>query len=186
MSKTEMVGSQKITTHYDEEEKEQEGLKHHSERRALNRKIRNESGHAPVNPEKDVHDIPRETKSQNVKVNGKRVKDDEDEDPPVTAADRRMFAEEAKKKKKEPLANQIGSRIPAALGGMGGAPSWLNRGTGMPAAMRMGSSMPPGLRMRSGSPPPWLFGASPVNPKKTAKKKPAALQNNGLPPWFRY
>jgi len=93
-----------------------------------------------------------------------------------------------RKQKSQPSINQrVGSRIAPALGGMGGAPAWLNRGGGTPAFMRMGNApLPAAYGMGMNKPPGWLFGGMSGNTSPTKKGKRQQESSNGLPSWFRY
>lgn len=174
MSKTTIVGKQKITTYADENEKEEEGLEHHSERRALNMKLKSEAGKAPVNPSKERPDarknLPKEDEEEY-----------EDEEPQPKPR--------KQPKRKEPSTIQnIGRNVGGYIAKNSGQPSWLGKGGGMPPAMRMGSgSLPPAYGMGMGKPPAWLFGGMPGAPVATkGKKKSNIASPTGLPPWFRY
>ena len=182
MSKTTIVGKQKITTYADENEKEEAGLKHHAERRAQNMKLKSDAGKAPVNPSKERPDA---------RKNLPKEEPEEEEEEEQKPKPRKQS------KKKEPSTIQnIGRNVGNYVAQNSGQPSWLGRGGGMPPAMRMGGgAMPPALRTgvgklppaysmgMGGEPPTWLFGGMPGAPAPAKGKK---QKGNGLPSWFRY
>ena len=183
MSKTTIVGKQKITTYADESEKEEEFLKHHADRRAQNMKLKSDAGKAPVTPSKERPDarknLPKEEPEE----------DELDGDEPVTKEDRKRFAKNKKKKEPSTLQN-IGRNVGNYVARNSGQPSWLGRGGGMPPAMRMGGGqLPPVYRMGMGIPPAWLGIPGVPNPTKATKggkRKSNPASPNGLPSWFRY
>ena len=172
MSKTEIVGKQKITTYDDENTEEEEGLKHHSERRAQNMKLKSESGKAPVTPSKERPDarknLPKEEEEEY----------EEEEQKPKPC-------KQPPKKKEPTVVQNIGRNVSRYIAKNNGTPAWLGKGGSMPPALRMGSArLPPAYGMGAGKPPAWLFGGMPGVPSPTTRKKQP--QGNGLPPWFRY
>ena len=186
MSETYHTGTgQKVTTHYAKEERtayegnaKGDSRKEGESRVEQNRRLREES-RAVVSSRPDAREnVEKETKRKKAahekidteveRVRGRQVVEELEE----TAVKKKKAP---KQQRSEPISNHIGNRIPAALGGMGGAPSWINRGMGTP----------PALMMRSGSPPPWLFGKAPAA-KATKGKRAPPTKNTGLPPWFRY
>ena len=182
MSKTTIVGKQKITTYADESEKEEEFLKHHADRRAQNMKLKSDAGKAPVTPSKERPDA---------RKNLPKEEPEEEEEEEQKPKPRKQ------PKRKEPSTIQnIGRNVGNYVAKNSGMPSWLGRGGGMPPAMRMGGgAMPPALRTgvgklppaysmgMGGEPPTWLFGGMPGAPAPAKGKK---QKGNGLPSWFRY
>ena len=183
MSKTTIVGKQKITTYADESEKEEEFLKHHADRRAQNMKLKSDAGKAPVTPSKERPDA---------RKNLPKEEEEEEESQPKPRK---------QPKRKEPSTIQnIGRNVGNYVAKNSEQPSWLGRGGGMPPAMRMGGgAMPPALRTgpgklppaysmgMGGQPPAWLFGGMPGAPAPTkGKRKSHPASPNGLLPWFRY
>ena len=183
MSKTTIVGKQKITTYADENEKEEEFLKHHADRRAQNMKLKSDAGKAPVTPSKERPDA---------RKNLPKEEEEEEESQPKPRK---------QPKRKEPSTIQnIGRNVGNYVAKNSGQPSWLGRGGGMPPAMRTGSGklppaynmgggqLPPVYRMGMGTPPTWLgIPGVPAPTKATkGKRKSHPASPNGLPPWFRY
>lgn len=175
MSKTTVVGSgksaQKVTTYYDEGEKEKEGLKHHGERAALNMKLKSEAGKAPVTPSKERLDARKNLPKE-------EEKEEELEEP-------KPRKQKAKPQKEPTMRENLGHNVGRYVAANNGMPAWMRQGAAMPPAMRLGSGrLPPVYTMGMGNPPPYLLGGIPGVP--VAKKQPKKQQGNGLPAWFRY
>ena len=186
MSETHYTKSgQKITTYYTPTEKRdadgaltEDTRKPGESRVEQNRRLREESRAAVSSRPDSRENLEKEAKRKKAahekidsdveRVRSRQVIEELEE----SAAKRKKTSK--KQQRREPISNQIGSRIPAALGG-GTPPTWLRGGSGKMPAWMMGGS---------GQLPPWVMGVH-TQAVKSTKKKPAAM-GTGLPPWFRY
>lgn len=169
---------QKVTTHYDTHAKNEETIEKNSDRAAQNRKIRDESGHAPVEP------YPKSGKRPDRKEN---LPEEESE----SGSEQKPKKKPSKQHKEPGPIENLGRNVSGYIAKNNGMPIWMNppsgkkgKGNGMPAWISGGyggGKMPAWVM---GGPAPWEAPVKKASPRKArgVPKPPKSTR----PAWMRW
>jgi hypothetical protein len=169
---------QKVTTHYDTHAKNEETIQKSSDRAAQNRKIRDESGHAPV-----------ESYSKSGKRPDRRENLPEEESEAEPETERKSKKKSTKQHREPGPIDNLGRNVSGYISRNNGQPSWLFPKSGkkgkdakVPEWIVGGSG---GGKMPSwvlGEPAPW------EEPKKATPRKARRVPapKSTRPAWIRW
>jgi hypothetical protein len=168
---------QKVTTYYKEAKSSEEKKEAHSDRAAQNRKIRDESGHAPVDP------YPKSGKRPDRRENLPEEESEEQESKPRKKP--------AKKQHREPgVIDNIGRNTSRYIANNNGRPVWMGSPSGKKAK---GNGMPPWMSgtYGGGKMPAWVMGGpAPWDPVKKAstpaRARKVPVPKSTRPSWMRW